>query len=99
ESRSIHYVVVGDPRSLPVVDSDLDLVVDPPGFRAIQKDLELWFNDRHELLQILRHEAKAITYVVAGRGADCSSHLLHLDICTDYVRNARAFLTSSYLLE
>lgn len=95
------YVVVGNPKGLPAVVGDIDLVVEADVFHRLLRDRDLWFGERWMLVQAMRHEASAVTFVLTPRHAsDPASppELLLIDVCSDYVRDARFLMSASSLL-
>lgn len=102
ETGGIEYVVVGDPRTLPVVRGDVDIVVAPESFEAVLNEPGHWFTSGYQRVQGMRHEVNAISVVLAGSDVDgvgtVGPELLPVDICTDYVRRARRLLGAEDLL-
>lgn len=101
EAAGIQYVVAGNPTGLPAVSGDVDIVVGREDFDALLGAVDIWFGDGRTLVQTMRHESRAAAFVIATtpwRGL-ASLEILQLDVCADYVRNARELLPAAWLLD
>lgn len=100
-SRDVRYALLGAVR--PLVDSlkgDLDIVVESSSLRRVPEELAA-FGAIHgvHLVQVLQHEQSAWYFVLAWYDESRKLRFLHPDICGDYYRHGRLFLTAEELLE
>ncbi|QHI70193.1 nucleoside/nucleotide kinase family protein [Tichowtungia aerotolerans] len=100
DAKDIAYVLVGeDAQALAdQVQSDVDIVVRSSDLSNLHSNLlKISSFLGAQLVQVLQHEACAFYYVVSWRENDRELYL-RLDVCSDYVRNARRFLTADEML-
>jgi len=100
EKNKIDYVVVGDTRKYPTnIDSDIDIVVRTDDLPVMEELLYVFSNKYSDikLVQRLQHEHSAYYYVLATYKNKIE--FLHPDVCSDYFRNGRFFLSSEKLLQ
>lgn len=92
--------VVGDLRQLPnAVDGDIDLVVPNDSFSKVPAVLQGFCQThRAEIVQVL-HQQSAEYFVLSFRDCGDGPYCLPVDICTDYLREGRLFLTAHELLD
>lgn len=99
EDAGVEYVLVGDDRRLPIVDGDVDLVVTDDALSEVLADARFWNRPEYRLIQSIRHEARAISFVLAvSNSIGTVPDLLPIDVCTDYMRDARLIMQASELL-
>ncbi len=99
EARGIVFVAVGDIRGFPEsIRGDVDLVVSMEDLQLLRREI---FRMGQEcglrLVQCFQHEACAFYFVFADR-VDPTAPYLRLDVCGDYLRNARRLVSASTLL-
>ncbi len=100
ENEGICYVLVGDSREYPAkILSDVDLVIEPECVSKLVPCL-MKFCDLYNLkiVQILQHEQSAWFFVCTWTGNDGKHHVFYPDVCTDYIRWGRRFLSARCLL-
>lgn len=100
EERRIPYCVMGDSRGFPTsIQSDIDIVIAPSALPLIAK-LMLIFCSQHQLrfVQCLRHEYGAYYFVFSWIDENGMPDYLVPDICGDYFRNGKLFLSADELL-
>lgn len=101
EAAGINYVVAGNTSGLPAVTGDVDIVVSQEDFDVLTGAVDIWFAEGRTVVQAMRHETRAIAFVIASApwpGIE-SLELVQVDICADYVRYARRLLPAAWLLE
>jgi thymidylate kinase len=97
----IPYALVGeDTKALAErVQSDVDIVIRSSDLSNLHTYLlEICSSLRAQLVQVLQHESCAFYYVVSWAEQERRFYL-RLDICSDYVRNGKRFLSAEELLE
>lgn len=103
DAADIPYCVLGDTRDLcrqSTVDGDIDIAVDPAALDTLPQILAGFCEQEGlRLVQCWQHEVTAFHYVLARRETDGTLGLLSLDICSDFVRNGRPFLTAAHLVD
>lgn len=102
DERGFDYVVAGNPSELPSVPGDVDIVLSQNHFDLIRRDLDIWFHPDAVLVQSMRHEASAVTYVMAHRvelGFGTPTVTVQFDVCSDYVRASRNLISAASILE
>jgi len=92
--------VVGIAEDLPEkIPGDLDIVVASGLERAFAVALGRFCNDRgFRLVQALQHEPTATYYAFCWRDGAKKLQFLHPDVCSDYLRRGRRFLTAREIL-
>lgn len=98
--RGVEFCVMGDTSCYPLeIDSDVDIAIGRPWFKNLEALLlEYCAEQRLSLLQQLQHEVTAKYFVLAAPGELGKPVFLMPDVCTDYLRNGRRFLTAEQLL-
>lgn len=99
ETRGIPYCLVGDTGGFPsVIGGDVDIIISQERIETIHS-VVLSFAGDHKLrvVQCLQHENNAFYYVLQWF-EDGILKFLKVDICGDFYRKARLFLTASELL-
>ncbi len=100
EDNVERYCVVGDTSDLPSrINGDLDIVVSPRDFSRILDTLHRFCRLYDlRLVQIIQHEQTGLYFVIGWIDAEGIPQFLHPDICSDYRRLGRPFLTAEELL-
>lgn len=100
EHEQIPYSIVGDTRSLPdQIDSDVDMVVSQQRIHQIPALLaRCCRSTQTRLVQVIPHEQTAYFCVLARQDHQGNLHFLQADICGDYYRQGKLFLTADELL-
>jgi thymidylate kinase len=97
-AQSVPYCVLGPTDNLPArVESDLDIVIDLDAQLALRRVVRFCQSCDLRIVQYLRHEISAHYCVLWRRERDADG-FVSLDICRDYLRNARLFLTARELV-
>lgn len=100
QSKNIYYCVVGDTSEIPfAIPSDIDIVINHFHFNFIKDTIISFAKERHvQFIQLLQHEQTSLYFVLTW--INDTSHIvyLHPDICSDYFRNGKLFLTADELL-
>jgi thymidylate kinase len=100
DASGVRYCVVGNTAELPRIPvNDVDLVClpgDQAPIRAVIDALAARFGGC--VAQALQHEANANYHVLRLR-PDAGPVYLKIDVCTDYVVEARTLLTAAWLIE
>ena len=99
-SSNIDYVIVGDARGYPdEIQSDIDIVADAQGLRVFSHRLVqyCWLHGV-KIVQMFRHEYCSWYFVLSGIDEKGKICFLHPDVCGDYFRFGRLFLTADELL-
>jgi thymidylate kinase len=101
EENGINYVVVGDTRGYPEeIHGDTDIVTDPHSLPLAHQTLFKFCRDHSiKIVQILQHEQLAWYYVLAWFDKTGKLLTLNPDICSDYIRFGKLFLTSEEVLD
>jgi len=100
EQIGLKYCVVGRTDELPgKITSDIDIVIDDDSMMVFYHHL-LEFSRRNslKLVQVLQHEQSGYYYVLAWKDSDGKPKFLHPDVCGNYYRNGRLFLTADNIL-
>ena len=100
EQTEMTYCVVGRTDILPgEIVGDVDIVIDAKSSHDFHQFIfEFSRVNRLKLVQVLKHEQSANYFVLAWMGSDGKPKFLHPDVCTDYIRNGRIFLTADEVL-
>jgi thymidylate kinase len=101
QKNRICYCIVGDTRLYPgIINGDIDIVVSNESFKGIPLILQK-FCKQHQLIliQALQHEQTAIFFIITWIDEANRIKFLHPDVCTDYIRFGRHFLSAKELLE
>ncbi len=100
DQKGFNYCVVGPTNELPnKITSDIDIVVDSDPIKVIHfliKDFS--FINKIRVAQIIQHEQSAYYLALSWNGNDGKLKFLHPDICNDYFRNGRKYLTADEIL-
>jgi thymidylate kinase len=96
----LDYCVMGPLEELPnKITSDIDIVIDPDSLGVFHLHVfDFCRRNNLKLTQVLQHEQSAYYYVLHWKNKDKKPLYLHLDICSDYLRNGRKFLTAKEIL-
>ncbi len=96
----LKYCVVGRSEELPFkISGDIDFVVDLDSLSAIHKCIfDFSRENALDVVQILQHEQTAYFFTLTWTDKDNTHRHIYLDICGDYFRNGRIFLTASNIL-
>lgn len=100
ERDSVDYCVVGDTRTYPQeITSDIDIVVARAAFSGITRTIAR-FCRAHDvrLVQMIQHEQTAVYFVLAWYTVSGELRFLAPDICSDYLRDGRRFLSADEIL-
>jgi thymidylate kinase len=98
--RNISYILVGEELQHLVseVSSDVDLVISQEKIDGVQSLVgEICEACGVRCVQLLQHEQLAFYFVLSWLDQN-HWHYLRLDICSDYLRNARLLLTADEML-
>ncbi len=101
EERSIPYCVVGDTALLPQIpDNDIDIICPPRTLELLRCCISR-LATRHggRLVQLLQHESNAYYHVLWFPLHSDRSIFLKIDVCTNYIRGGRLFLTADRILD
>lgn len=100
QAQGMPCVVVGDIRGFPVhIRGDVDVVLSRGGLRRLRSMLpQMASACGLRVVQSFQHEAGAFYYVLC-RWNGSSLEVLRLDVCADYVRSARRYMSATELLE
>ncbi len=98
--NNIVYTVVGDTDDYSSsIDSDVDIVISPKDLTRISEILSTFCRMyNYNLILKLQHEITAIYFVIADFNDKENIIFLHPDICSDYIRNGRKFISANNLL-
>lgn len=101
EKRQSICCVVGDSRSYPQeIDGDLDIVVSRRELPRLPGRMADFCREHSpQLVNLIQHEQTAYFYILAWISADGRPNFLHPDICSDYYRNGRLFLSANQILD
>lgn len=99
-AAGVPFIFLGDIEKLSVsTEGDVDLMTDVATERQIHRVIRrLCVTLNAECIQEVRHEAQAHYFVLTRRTPAGRREYLKLDICGDYVRNARCFLRADELV-
>ncbi len=100
DTCNVEYCVVGDPEKLPqIIPSDIDIVIYNKDLINIHNIVSS-FAQTHQLQfpQVLQHEQTCFYFVLSFRNNEEKIEYLHPDICGDYFRNGKLFVTAQALL-
>lgn len=100
EQEGIDYCVVGRTDELPdKISGDIDLVMCADGLKHIHQHMfEFCRQNNLKLVQVLEHEPSAYYFVLSWMDLAGKPQYLHPDICGDYIRGSRLFLTAGEIL-
>ncbi|MCE2509405.1 MAG: thymidylate kinase-like protein [Alphaproteobacteria bacterium] len=100
ERSNVSYCVVGVTEGLPhSVPSDLDIVVASGREQGFATRLNRFcLNHGVHFVQALQHEQTATYYALGWRDEKGELRFLHPDVCSDYLRYGRRFLTAGEIL-
>jgi thymidylate kinase len=100
EEHGLAYCAVGDTRGWPHhIGSDVDLVIESSQLTHLPRLLDIFCHQNGiRLVQCLQHESTAFFYVLGWRGPENQLLFLQIDVCADYYRNGRYFLSASEML-
>jgi thymidylate kinase len=100
EREGIPYCVLGDTRSSARNGSgDLDLMIAPEVLQQLSLTIRRFCRETGlELVQCWQHEVTCFFYVLAWRGDSGRHSFLMPDVCGDFLRNGRLYLTAAELL-
>ncbi len=100
ERWNVSYCVVSITENMPEsVPSDLDIVIASGREKAFANRLNRFCLDRKiHLVQALQHEQTATYYALCWRDESGELRFLHPDVCSDYLRYGRQFLTAGEIL-
>lgn len=100
DNNRIEYCVVGQHDCIPDnIMGDVDIVIQGSELHKIASYLiDFCSENRVLLVQHLQHEHTAHCFVVS-LGDSNGPEFLNIDICSDYLRNGRLFLSASEILE
>jgi len=101
DESAIHSCVVGPHDSIPDnITGDVDVVIYGSKFHKIATYLcDFCPEQRLFLVQHLQHEQTAHYFVVVSSDRSYDPEFLKIDICSDYLRNGRLFLSANEILE
>jgi thymidylate kinase len=96
----IPYCVLGDPsRIAAAAPGDLDLMVEPAVLKQLPGRLSRFCREEGlDLVQCWQHEASCFSYVISWRDGGADRAFLMPDVCGDFLRGGRLFLSASELL-
>jgi thymidylate kinase len=100
DHSSIEHVVVGNINDYPhSIDSDIDIIVSTPDSYNIPNKLyDFCVSNDITIVQVLKHEQTAWYFVLAWFDEQGNPYFLQLDVCSNYFRNGKPFLSSKELL-
>ena len=100
ERENVNYVVVGDSENyFQEILGDIDIVVDHQSLSKIKDMLFRFCRQRGvRVVQALQHEQTAWYFVLAWTDEAGRLAFLHPDICADYLRLGRPFLSADEIL-
>ena len=100
EREGVDYCVVGDTRTYPQeIASDIDIVVSRAAFAGIARTIARFCRTQEvQLVQLIQHEQTAVYFVLAWHNEAGEARFLSPDICSDYFRGGRRFLSAEDLL-
>ncbi len=101
QTWSIPYVVVGDSRLLPTtIEGDIDIVIAAGQFKTFTQMLQHFCDEKKVyFIQMLQHEIEAWYCVIAWHDKSGRLFFLHPDICHQYMRKGRTYLTAKEMLD
>ena len=101
QNNGIRYCIVGDARAYPNhIDGDIDILLEPDALPTLGEKLFHFYCEQNvRLVQILQHEQTAWFFILAWLDGDGKPLFLHPDICGDYYRNGRLFLSYDQILD
>lgn len=100
ERDGVDYCVVGDTRAYPQeITSDIDMVVSRAAFADIVRTIARFCRAHDaQLVQLIQHEQTAVYFVLAWHTETGAARFIAPDICSDYFRHGRRFLSAEELL-
>lgn len=100
EREGIAYCVLGGRRRSTIEGAgDLDLVIEPAVLQQLPKILYRFCRETGlQLVQCIQHEVTCFFYVLAWRDRAGNRSFLMPDVCGDFLRSGRLFLTASELI-
>ena len=101
DAANIRYCVVGNVACLPdIPDNDVDIIVSDDQVSKCRA-LIYAFASGHGgfVVQVFEHEPGAFYHVLWFPRSDGRGQFVKIDICSNYVRFGRPFLTAAWLLE
>ncbi len=102
EYNTIDYVLAGEDSTKinRCIDGDVDIVVSYTSIKTISTIIiDLCHTLELQCVQLLQHEHTAYYFVLTWKNDDNILRYLKLDICSDYICNAKCILKSDYLLD
>lgn len=100
EAEQVSYCVMGDTTAYDsTIDSDVDIVLSCSSLRSAPNLLSS-FCEKHgcHLFQQIRHEVTASYFVIGGHENQKKVWLMHPDICCNYMRGGKLYLTADEIL-
>lgn len=96
----LQYCVVGRSEDLPLkISGDIDFVVDVDSLTTIHKCIfDFSCQNTLKVVQVVQHEQTAYVFTLTWKDKNNTSLHIYLDICGDYFRNGRMFLTVDEIL-
>jgi thymidylate kinase len=100
DNDSIEYVVVSDSSQYPAkIDSDIDIVIKNSHLKDIPEKMNNFCKENDiSLIQNICHEQTARFFVFNWFDEHGNPCFMHPDICSDYFRNGKMFLSSEEML-
>ncbi len=102
DKQNYIYCVVGRTSDFPhKIVGDVDIVLNLPHKNSAFHKLATTLSDNKSfrIVQHLQHETVAHYYVIYSNCEKNEEHFIKLDLCGDYVRNARVLLSAKEILQ
>ena len=100
DERGLKYCVVGRTEELPQkISGDIDLVIEAGCLNLVYRYI-LDFSRMHppKMVNVLKHEQSAYYFVMVWKDGAGKLRFFHPDICDDYFRSGRKFLSANEIL-
>lgn len=97
--HNISYALVGRTEGYPEnIGSDIDIVISRNGISEFQRFIWELEDENTKIVSMFQHEIVAFFYVVFHFDGN-KRVFIQPDVCTDYYRKGRLFLTADFLLD